>query len=98
MLKNLVKEFESNGKEDALLDESPLPNEESETTIKRFKVPMSLDSWKWILTKMAQPINDQGQVRALSTMNGYINALKYLHTEQDIILVQDVKIYLKKEI
>lgn len=70
MLKNLGKEFDSNGQEDALFNE-----ESQDGKVRRhFKVPMSLDHWKWILTKMAQPINEKGQVRALSTINGYINA------------------------
>jgi hypothetical protein len=60
----------------------------------QIKIPLPKSDWEWLLSVLASPF-DNGTVLAKSTVSGYINALKFLHTEKQLLIESDIKVLLK---
>jgi hypothetical protein len=61
-------------------------------------IPMSLNVWSIWLKEAAKPLDATGRLRIASTVFGYINAVKFAHSEKNIKLSQSVEMLIKKYI
>ena len=74
---------------------SVICKEALDETTNKFVLPLPKDCWKKFLGEVAKD-RDNGSIRAVSTINSYINAMKFYHTENSVQLPSDVRDFLDK--
>lgn len=59
-------------------------------------IPMTVAVWRAWLAEASKPVDASGKVRASSTVFGYVNAVKYAHTEKDERISTEVSMLIRK--
>jgi hypothetical protein len=61
----------------------------------QLSIPLDKPDWEWFLTALATPFDDN-TVLSKSSVTGYINALKFMYSERQLVLDDGIKVLLKQ--